>query len=460
MLYDDIIADIAAHTDASQAQVRTLFEDSGVQSVRNDNRFYRAAGLEGIVRMSDAALQTLNAGYQKCGESLKNLTLTTANTSQQEFINACNLAYMQITSGAFDYNTAIRKAVQNAAEQGSYVMYPSGHTDRLDVAMRRAVMTGVGQTVRKLSEINAADMGTDLMEITAHSGARPSHAEWQGQIVSLSGRKGYLSKSDIGYGTGDGFGGWNCRHDWFPFFEGASQRAYTPERLDELNARNIEYDGKKYTQYEISQIQRKMERDIRAAKRGVIAADTARKNAGSDTLEKQFDEDFTTASVKLKSKEKKLSDFLEKTKQLPDNARTQVLGFGRSQAQKAVRAEKKEVDKYSRIHYNKNGTIVVTDDWKSKGKISIPATYKANAVIETQATFKNGNVQIDRTIYDESGKIKTQIHSGDHCKPKHHPYGKHGEHLHNYIWEYGKRTPTRTVEELTDKERKEHSDIL
>ena len=218
-LYDDILFEIAQRTDATEQQVRTLFEDAGVQSIRNDNRYYRAGGLEGIIKMSDAAMQTLNAGFQKCNGDLKNLTLTTANTSQTAYINACNQAYMQVTSGAFSYQQAIKQVVQNASRNGTSVLYPSGHVDRLDVAVRRSVLTGVGQTVRHLSLINANDMGCDLMEITAHSGARPSHAVWQGKIVSLSGRKGYLSTKDIGYGSGDGFGGYNCRHDWYPFFE-------------------------------------------------------------------------------------------------------------------------------------------------------------------------------------------------------------------------------------------------
>lgn len=222
MLYEDILAEIAKRTDTTQNHVRTLFEDAGVQSIRNDNRYYNAAGLEGIVKLSDAALQTLHAGFVKCAGNLQNLTLTTANTAQQAYLNACDLAYMQVTSGTMDYRTAIRRAVQNTASEGSFVLYPSGHRDRLDVAVRRSVLTGVGQTVRMLSESNAQDMGCDLMEITAHAGARPSHAAWQGQIVSLSGRKGYLSKSDIGYGTGDGFGGWNCRHDWYPFLRASA----------------------------------------------------------------------------------------------------------------------------------------------------------------------------------------------------------------------------------------------
>lgn len=341
MLYNDILSEISKRTDATQKQVRDIFEDAGVQSIKNDNIRYHAAGLGGIIKMSDSALQVLNAGYIKCSGNLSNLTLTTANTAQQAYITACNNAYMQVTSGAFDYNTAIRNAVKAAATEGTEVLYPSGHRDKLDVAVRRAVLTGVGQTCRTLSETNAQDIGCDLMEITAHAGARPSHAEWQGQIVSLSGRKGYLSKSDIGYGTGDGFGGWNCRHDWYPFFEGISSRAYSDSELEKLNERNIEYNGEKYTEYEISQIQRKFERDIRNLKREAAAADTGRTNAQNDKLKQQFDDDFTAVSVKLKEKERQLNGFLKQTGELPDNARTQVLGFGRNVSQKAVAADKK-----------------------------------------------------------------------------------------------------------------------
>lgn len=341
LLYEDIIAEIARTNDASAAMVRALFEDAGVQSIRNDNRFYHAAGLEGIVKMSDAALQTLNAGYVKCQGELQNLTLTTALTAQQAYLQACDLAYMQVSTGTMDYQTAIRRAVQAAADEGAEVLYPSGHKDKLDVAIRRSVLTGFGQTARQLGVINANDMGCDLMEITAHAGARPSHAEWQGQIVSLSGRKGYLSKSDIGYGTGDGFGGWNCRHDWFPFFEGISQRAYTQERLDELNAKNVEIDGKLYTDYEASQMQRTLEREIRERKRDVAGFRAAADAADSEELAKAMEESFAAASVKLKEAERELQDFLKQTGFLPDSSRVWVNGFGKSVSQKAVWARKK-----------------------------------------------------------------------------------------------------------------------
>lgn len=349
MLYEDILEEIAKRTNATRNQVRTLFEDAGVQSVRNDNRSYKAAGLETIVKMSDAALQTLNAGYKKCMGDLSNLTLTTANTSQTAYIKACNLAYMEVTSGTMDYGTAIRRAVKSAADEGSWILYPSGHRDRLDVAVRRSVLTGVGQTVRKISEINANDMDCDIMEITAHAGARPSHAEWQGQFASLSGKNAgrkidgarVYSLKEIGYGTGDGFGGWNCRHDWFPFFEGISSRAYSNQRLKDLNARNIEYNGKMYSEYEIDQMQRALERKVRERKRAVSAADTAVKNAPDNQTANQMKAFFTEQSVKLKQAEKNLSDFISATGNLPDGTRTWVNGFGRSTAQKAVWANRK-----------------------------------------------------------------------------------------------------------------------
>lgn len=445
MLYNDILAEISKYSGKSQEEIKRIFEEAGVTATRNDNVFAKAAGFKEIRTFSAAALQTLNAGYVKCSGDMSNLTLTTANTAQSAYMTACNNAYMQITSGAFDYNTAIRNAIKAAAAEGSEVIYPSGHTDKLDVAVRRSVLAGVGQTCRKLSEINALDMGTDLMEITAHSGARPSHAEWQGQLVSLSGRKGYLSKSDIGYGTGDGFGGWGCRHDWHPFFEGISIRAYSDERLRELNAKNIEYNGEMYSQYEISQMQRKMERDIRQLKREAVAADTARTNAADETLAKQFTEDFTKTSVKLKEKERKLKEFLNQTGQLPDSSRVWANGFDRSISQKAVQANKKANQSLT----NAAGHPIM--EVKRNDTTGAPNTI-------TQRTSKKGG--IERNYMDANGRQFKQISNNDHGNPKQHPFGKNGEHAHDYIYDDKGKLIDRPPRELTDEERKENADIL
>ncbi|MDE6672654.1 MAG: phage minor capsid protein [Ruminococcus sp.] len=324
ILYDDILKTIASQTDATTQHVKALFEDAGVETVRFDNRIYRENGLTPVdIRQSPAMRQTLEAGYRKTLGNMKNLTLTTANTSQTAYINACNQAYMQITSGAFSYQEAIRQAIQKTAQVGVKVLYPSGHTDRIDVAVRRAVLTGVGQTCREIGLMNAEECGCDLMEISAHSGARPAHAQWQGKIVSLSGKKGYLSKSDIGYGTGDGFGGWNCRHDWYPFFEGYSKPNYSKRQLEQLDEKNIEYNGRMYSQYEISQIQRRYEREIRSAKREQVAFKVAVEEANNPELLQVMQDSLNYANSLVKDKQAKMRDFIRQTGQNRDYFREQ-----------------------------------------------------------------------------------------------------------------------------------------
>lgn len=327
LLYDDILSEIAKRTDATSQHVKALFEDAGVRTVNFDNQIYRAVGRVPVdIRQSPAMRQTLEAGYRKTLGNMQNLTLTTANMAQSTYYSACNQAYMQVVSGAFSYQEAIKKAIQKTAQDGAFVLYPSGHRDRVDVAVRRSVLTGVGQTCREIGIMNATENDCDLMELSAHFGARPTHAEWQGQIVSLSGRKGYLSLDSIGYGTGDGFGGWNCRHDWFPYFEEYSRRNYTDSYLKSLNEKNIEYNGEKYSQYEISQIQRRYEREIRSAKREKVAFDTAVKESSDPELKAVMKSGSDYANQQIKDKQAKMRDFINQTGQSRDYFREQNYG--------------------------------------------------------------------------------------------------------------------------------------
>lgn len=357
LLYDDIIREIAQRATATDSMVRALFEDAGVETVQTDNRLYTAAGLQTTdLRASPAMLQMLQAGYENTLGTMHNLTLTTANTAQQAYISACDLAMLQVQSGAMSYQQAIRAAIQSAASDGTRVLYPSGRTDRIEVAVRRAVLTGVAKTCRTIGEYNAASCGCDLMELSAHAGARPSHAKWQGQLVSLSGKRGYLSKDDIGYGSGDGFGGYNCRHDWYPFFPGISQRNYTPEKLAQLETMTVNYNGQEIPYYDATQEQRRLERRVRDCKLRLSATDAARQETKDPKLRAQLDEDFAKQSKALREARDKLADFQTGTGLLPDTSRTQVYGFGRSIAQKAVAAQKR-VDKFNNNGIMNSGAI-------------------------------------------------------------------------------------------------------
>lgn len=352
LIYDDIVQSIADRTDACAEQVKTLFEDAGVETVQIDNEVYREAGKVPVdIRQSSSMRQVLEAGYRKTLGLLDNLTSTMPTAGQRLYINACNQAYMKVVSGAFSYQEAIVQAVRDISASGLKVIYyDSGHRDKIDVAVRRSVLTGVGQTCREIGKMNAEENGCDLMEISAHAGARPDHAVWQGQLVDLTGKrvgemidgKRILSLDDIGYGLITGFGGVNCRHDWYPYFEGYSVPLYTKERLEKLNSRDISYNGEKYTLYEITQMQRKGERKVRELKRRAVTYDEAVKNASDEDTKAAMQKKYQDSAVKLKKAEQDLKEFCNATHRDRDRFREQVLGFSHSQAQRAVWANKKD----------------------------------------------------------------------------------------------------------------------
>lgn len=351
LLYTDIVQIIASRTDACSATVKALFEDAGVETVDIENDIHETADqLPVNIRQSSPMQRVLEAGYRKTQKTLYNLVSTTADTTQQAFYSACDRSYMQVSSGAFSHQEAIRTAVRSLADTGAYVTYPTGHRDRIDVAVRRCTLTGVGQTSVAVSKTYAEESGCHLMELTAHGGARPEHARWQGQLVTLTGADAgetidglhVYTLHEIGYGDGRGFKGWNCRHGWHAYYKGVSKPNYTPEQIAKLNEKSISYNDKKYTEYEISQMQRAGERNVRALKRRTLAAQTAVKNAPDEETRAALQADYEANAVKLKAAEKQLKDFCHQTGRRNDTFRSQVNGFGRSASQKAVHAAKRQ----------------------------------------------------------------------------------------------------------------------
>lgn len=278
-----IVAALAARTGKTRREIERLMKEAGQKSLSFDTDIYRKAGLDPpTLAASPELLAVLQAGIDNTNGLFDNLTRTTAATATRQFERALDRAYMQITTGAFDYNSAVRSAVKDLAQKGVEVIrYPTGHADYMEVAVRRATVTGVNQTALKMQETLADEMGADLVEVTAHAGARvgigiANHAEWQGKVYSRSGKhKKFPSLVEkTGYGTGPGLGGYNCRHNMFPYFEGQG-RTYTQRELDQMNAKKYTYNGEKLTEYEASQKQRYIERQIRRWKREQRAMEAA-----------------------------------------------------------------------------------------------------------------------------------------------------------------------------------------
>lgn len=191
---------------------------------------------------------------------------------------ALDNATMQIQRGAINYNQAIKTAVKQLADSGLKVVdYESGHRDQVDVAARRAVMTGVSQICAKYTEQSAEYLETPYFEVSAHSGARDvpgpspwsSHKEWQGKVYSTRSGDIYPNIYDVcGLGAVDGLEGANCRHRRFPWVESVSERTYTDEQLEHIDdGLGCTFDGKSYTAYEATQMQRRVEREVRKLKR-------------------------------------------------------------------------------------------------------------------------------------------------------------------------------------------------
>ena len=326
------VATLAKYTGKSRAEIKRLLEAAGAQTLAADDAVYTAAGLDPPpVNQSPALLNLLNAGYRQTCGTWQNLTATTANTVTGTFEDRLSRAWGLVSTGALDYSTAIRRTVDDLADTMPYITYPSGHTDTLEVAARRAVLTGVNQTCAKLQLARMEEMDCEFVEVTAHEGARPTHAVWQGRVyhrggaVVQDGERYEDFETATGYGTGPGLCGWNCRHNFYPFYPGFSVRNYTDERLAELDARNIPYGGGLYTRYEITQMQRALERRVRKYKRRYLAETAAGVDAGQ-------------SAAKLKAARQQLSAFLAETGERLDGARAEVPGFGQRDAKQADEA--------------------------------------------------------------------------------------------------------------------------
>ena len=312
-LYEDIVKLVAEYNNTTVEEVNKIFYEAGEKSLKFDDKIYKKAGLQPLpLQQSESIKQVMNATIVRTAGNLQNLCMTTANTAQTQFINAMNNAYMYVSTGVKSYTSAIIDEIRKLSNQGATIEYPSGAKRSLESAVRMNIITAVNQNCGKLQELRADEMGWDLMEITAHSGARPEHAKWQGKVVSRSGKKGYLSLKDIGYGEATGFKGINCRHDWYPYYKG-SARTYSNEQLKEWREEEVTYNGKKISKYDATQKQRLLERKIRQNKKDLKAQQAILTSNDENIDIKQVKDEIINIKANEKANRGALDDFLKQT---------------------------------------------------------------------------------------------------------------------------------------------------
>lgn len=271
---------IKSALDLSNDEIDKIYDDILASDYARDKSVYEVVGKEFIPFEDNEPLQQLiSAVKEQTNSELKNITQSLGFAKKDTsgkivftpiadvYQKTLDGAVLDITSGAFDYNTVLKRTVKDFTNSGlRTVDYASGHSSRVTVAARRAVMTGFNQTVAKINEDNAKELETDTFEVTWHSGHRPSH--WWGG--------GWYTKQELidvcGLGSADGLEGCNCYHNHYPVIPGVSTPTYTPEELERMRAdelKTTEYNGKAYTKYEALQRQRRLESKMRAQRQEI-----------------------------------------------------------------------------------------------------------------------------------------------------------------------------------------------
>lgn len=334
---------IAETLNIGDAEIDRIYKEATELSYIQDKSIYEAAG---IAVSKPAAMDAfIVAAKQQTKNEFRNITRTLAFNGigvnrfydkvtlevANAYIASLDKAIIDTASGAFTYGQAIKRAVKSMTDIGlETILYESEHRDRIDTATMRAVRTGINSCAKEITDMLINRYDTPLVEVSAHFGARPDHAQWQGELYYFNKPiKGYRSLVEVtGLGTVGGLLGANCRHSYRPFEEGYSVRAYTDAELKEMKNATVEYKGEKIPLYAATQKQRAIERGIRQTKREILAYDTIRKE-NHDMVD---DNELKRLSMKLKERRAFYKDFSKETGLILRNERTQLEGFGRKEA--------------------------------------------------------------------------------------------------------------------------------
>lgn len=368
---DEIDSLIQSTLDVSDDEIDRIYDEVVKSGYARNEELYTSKGKEYIPYAENKQLQQLvkavknqtKSEYRNItgslGFAVRNADNTLSFTPLADFYQrTLDNGLMQIASGAVDYNTVLKKAVKAMTDSGlRTVDYASGWSNRVDVAARRALMTGFNQVVAKVNEDNAEQLGTEYFEVSYHRGARPTHQVWQGRVYSKK-----ELETVCGLGTVTGLCGANCYHSYSPFIKGVDKPTYSEEELDRMNEEENtpkEYNGKEYTAYEAQQRQRQLETAMRADRQKIELLT----QCGAD------DDAITGAKVRYFQRQDEYVKF-SKAMGLPQQwERVTVNGknaLGSKLPKKAERFDRRA--EYSLDGDNKRIAQTRADEWHDKAK--------------------------------------------------------------------------------------------
>lgn len=296
-------------TTKTKNKLLSLFEDMAKEDIKGYKELYQYRNKP--FKLSENQYKILNQGLKQTNRLLKNLTNTIAFQSKQAYVDTVDNAYMKTVSGAFDYNTAIKQAVQELADKGITLKDKLGRNVQLEVAVRRNVLSGIHETANNINRDIEDYLGCDGYEVTAHIGARPTHAEAQGKQYAINSKDADKYKVGVWYDVAHLWSEYNCRHTYFGIILGVSEPVYTDKELKYYKNATVTLNGKKVPYYEATQKQRQLENAIRKQKRIVQTLEKANKNS-------------ILQNSKLRQLQRKYNDFCKETGLEKDYGRLQV----------------------------------------------------------------------------------------------------------------------------------------
>ena len=362
----------------TDTKVKEIIHDSSYRSVQKDNDMGKAAGIE--PPHPDLTQAILN-GIRSTNTEIRNICNSMASAANMAFEHALDQAYLSVSSGAFSFADAVKTAVNDLGKNGiRWIDYPTGAHRRADSAIRNALRTGVNQTAARCQEQNLDEMDCNLVETTSHMGARPEHAKWQGMLfwrkTPVNGLQNFYEAT--GYGTGAGLCGWNCRHNFFPNFDGELSFEHYDE---EANAK----------QYELDQQQRYNERKIREWKR-------------RQAVNKAGGVDNTREAKKVRAWQKRQEDFLKNHPDMKRNYAREIIE--KRNIPRGLAANNK-TEKCKDREVIKRGKLTVTD---KDTKIKVLKAYEKRLVTldheRAVVIAKDGNVY---EIIGTSGHVHPEV---------------------------------------------------
>jgi len=272
-IFNEALEKTSLLTRETKNALKLLFKNMAKEDIQGYEELYKYR--EKPFKLSETQYNILNQGLKQTNKTLKNMTKTIAFQSQQAYVNAVDEAYMKVISGAFDYTSAINTAVQQLADKGITLKDKLGRNIQLETAVRRNVLSGIHTTANNINRNIETELGCDGYEVTAHLGARPSHAEEQGKQFAVSkkdaGKYGLELWSDVA----ELWEEYNCRHSYFGIILGVSEPVYTNNELEKFKNATVTLNGKQVPYYKATQRQRQFESDIRNAKRSIQTLDKA-----------------------------------------------------------------------------------------------------------------------------------------------------------------------------------------